>query len=96
MYFSEAGKRVFNVKIGDRIIIENLDVVKETGSRFAAHEEYFEFEVKKDGVYIDNQRVVRAFEGGKLKLTFSKGAADNPIVQGIMVINKPIGGISSF
>lgn len=90
MYFSEQGKRVFNVKIGDRVIIENLDIIQKTGSRFSAHEEYFEFEVRKDGVYVENERVVRGFEGGKLKVTFSKGVSDNPIVQGIMIINRPI------
>jgi len=26
MYFKEAGKRVFNIKIGDFIVIENFDI----------------------------------------------------------------------
>lgn len=92
MYFNEVGKRVFNIKIGDRLVVQNLDIIAETGSRFAAHEEYVGFELKKDGVYIDGERVPRAVESGKLKVTFSKGQADNPIIQGIVVYNKPIEG----
>ena len=96
MYFNEVGKRVFNIKIGDRMVVENLDIIEKAGSRFAAHEEYVGFEVKKDGVYIDGSRVPRALESNKLKVTFSKGLADNPIIQGIVVYNKPIEGIASF
>ena len=49
--------------------------------------------MRKDGIYIDNARVPRAVENNKLRLIFSKGKADNPIIQGIIVYNKPIAGI---
>lgn len=93
MYFNERGKRVFDVKIGDKTVIQDLDVVEKTGSRFAAHEEYIEFEVKSDGVYIDGSRVPRALDNKKLRVSFVKGKADNPIIQGIVVYNGPVSGI---
>ena len=51
MYFDRADQRVFNIKIGKKIVKENLDVVKSAGSKYVAHEEYIEVEVRKDGVY---------------------------------------------
>jgi len=41
--------------------------------------------VKSDGVYQDGVKIPNAISNNKLKLTFSKGKADNPIVQGIIV-----------
>ena len=43
MYFEKIGQRVFNIKIGDKIAIENMDVIERAGSKYAAHEEYVEF-----------------------------------------------------
>ena len=40
MYFQKPGQRVFNIKIGSRIILENFDVIAKSGAKFAAHEEY--------------------------------------------------------
>lgn len=37
---------MFNIKIGKTIVRRDLDVVKEAGSKYAAHEEYIEIEVK--------------------------------------------------
>lgn len=46
MYFEKPGQRVFNIKIGDDVVIWDMDIVERTGSKYAAHEEYLEFEVK--------------------------------------------------
>lgn len=43
MYFEQPGQRVFNIKIGDSVVIENMDVIDKTGSKYAAHEEFLEF-----------------------------------------------------
>jgi hypothetical protein len=42
---------VFNIKIGNSIVRKDLDVVKEAGSKYAAHEEYIEIDVRNNGVY---------------------------------------------
>lgn len=44
MYFEKSGQRVFNIKIGNTVVVENLDVFAKTGAKYAAHEEYIEFE----------------------------------------------------
>jgi hypothetical protein len=37
MYFKNKGQRVFNIKLGNKIIIENFDVIEKSGSKYAAH-----------------------------------------------------------
>jgi hypothetical protein len=38
MYFRNPGERVFNIKIGSKVVRQDFDVVREAGSRHAAHE----------------------------------------------------------
>lgn len=90
MYFRNSGERVFNIKIGGKIVRQDLDIVKETGSRRAAHEEYIEVDVQKDGVYFEGSKIPGGLAGGKLKLSFAKGRADNPIIQAIVVYHDSI------
>lgn len=40
MYFEKPGQRVFDIKIGDNVVISNMDVIEKTGSKYSAHEEY--------------------------------------------------------
>lgn len=37
MYFQKSGQRVFNIKIGETIVVENMDVYAKTGAKYAAH-----------------------------------------------------------
>jgi hypothetical protein len=57
MYFQNKGQRVFNIKIGGKVILENFDVIEKSGAKFAAHEEYIQIEVKSDGVYYAGSRI---------------------------------------
>ena len=90
MYFTQAGQRVFNIKIGSKVIRKDFDVIAKAGSRYSAHEEYIQVDVQNDGVYHDGVKIPGAVSNNKLKLTFAKGQADNPIVQGIIVYHDSI------
>jgi hypothetical protein len=94
MYFRNPGERVFNIKIGSRIVRQDFDVVREAGSKYAAHEEYIEIDVQKDGVYYEGSKVPAALSGNKLRLSFAKGKADNPIIQGILLYHDTIDSTS--
>ena len=37
---------MFNIKLGNTVVVENLDVYAKAGAKYAAHEEYIEFTVK--------------------------------------------------
>ena len=71
-------------------------MIEKAGKRYAAHEEYIEVEVRADGVYSEGVKIPGAVSNNKLKLTFAKGAADNPIVQGIIVYADAIESILLF
>lgn len=90
MYFQSAGQRVFNIKIGNTVVVENMDVYAKTGAKYAAHEEYIEIQVKNGEVTYKGIEVPGAIKNGQIQITFSKGKADNPIVQGIVIYNGPI------
>lgn len=65
-------------------------MIEKSGGKFAAHEEYIEVEVKNDGVYFAGSRIPQGMENNKLKLSFVKGRADNPIVQAIIVYHDSV------
>lgn len=50
MYFKEKGKRVFNIKFGEKRVVESLDIVEKVG-RYAAYDEYVEFEYASGEVF---------------------------------------------
>jgi hypothetical protein len=93
MYFQKPGQRVFNVKIGNTIVLENFDVIEKSGGKFAAHEEYIQIEVKQDGVYYQGRKLTQAISNNKLLLSFAKGRADNPIIQAIIVYHDSVESI---
>lgn len=43
LYFTEVGRRVFNINFGDKVVVENIDIVKEVGY-MSALDVYIEFE----------------------------------------------------
>jgi hypothetical protein len=43
LYFKEKNQRVFHIKFGNKRVVENLDIFEKVG-RFAAYDEYIEFE----------------------------------------------------
>lgn len=90
MYFKNSGERVFNIKIGNKVVREDFDVVKLSGGKYSAHEEYIEIEVTKEGVYFEGSKIPGAISSNKLKLSFVRGRVDNPIVQGIIVYHDSI------
>lgn len=92
MYFEKAGQRVFDIKIGDTVAVADMDVIAKSGGKYAAHEQYLEFEIKDASVYLNNVKVKNGLKGGNLQLTFSKGKADNPIIQGLIVYQGPVEG----
>lgn len=96
MYFTAPGQRVFNIKIGSQIVRKDFDVIQQAGKKYAAHEEYIEIEVKGDGVYFEGSKIAGALSKNKIRLSFSRGKSDNPIVQGIIVYHDSIDSTSLY
>ncbi|KAM3134911.1 hypothetical protein pb186bvf_012911 [Paramecium bursaria] len=84
MYFSQPNKRVFNVKFGQKRVITNLDVFARSG-RYAANDEYLEFEYTGGQVYFNNTLCVEAVSNGKLSVQLEKTSLDNPYIHGLVL-----------
>ena len=52
VYFNEAGQKVFDVAIGKKVVIKDLDVFGKVG-KAAAHDEYIQAELKDEKVFIN-------------------------------------------
>lgn len=50
VYFSQSNEKIFDVALGDAIIIKNLDVFDQVG-KAKAHDEYVEFQIKNEVLY---------------------------------------------
>lgn len=94
MYFREHGKRVFNVKLGEKTVIEDLDIVANVGP-FAANDEYIEFELKDDQIYHNGELCPKALKvkSQKLIVTLEKGKMDLPIISGLVLYDGGLEGI---
>jgi hypothetical protein len=38
MYFTAPGQRMFNIKIGSKVVKKDFDVIEKAGQKYAAHE----------------------------------------------------------
>jgi hypothetical protein len=52
MHFKEAGKRVFNVRLGEKVVVDRVDIVGKVGP-LTALEEYIEFELKNNMIVFE-------------------------------------------
>jgi hypothetical protein len=79
VYFNLPGQKVFDVALGKKILIKNLDIFERAG-KATAHDEYIEFELKNDKIYVKNSEVDGAYDAKtkNIKIRFLKGAQDNP------------------
>lgn len=97
MYFREAGKRVFNIKFGEKVVIQDLDIVANVGP-FAANDEYIEFEFKEDQIFHSEEVCPKALKarGQKLIVTLEKTDKDLPIISGLVLYQGGLEGIYKF
>ena len=87
VYFSNVKEKVFNVKLGDSVVIKNLDIFDKAG-KSAAYDEYIPFTLKGDKIILTEgqKEMINAYEGGKLVVTFGKTDADNPKINAILLV----------
>lgn len=90
VYFNSEGEKVFHVKIGNKIVVNSLDIYKKVG-KAAAYDEFIELEVRDNQLYHNDQEVSEGWNGAKLKVQFVKTGRDNPKVNGIVLVQ---GGLS--
>lgn len=91
-YFRSKGKRMFNIKLGSKIVRKDMDIFEKAGGRLVAYDEYIEFKYVDGQVQIKGTPINDAIVDGKLVLTFEKTNFDNPIINGIVLYEGMIVG----
>jgi hypothetical protein len=85
-YFESPGLKVFDVKVGDTTVIKGLDPLARAGNKLFPYDAFIELKVKRGEVLINGEKVKGALKDGALQVSFVKGPADNPKVNGIALV----------
>ena len=85
IYFNSIGEKVFDIKIGDDIIINDLDIFSKIGKN-SAYDEFITLNIKGDNLFIQGKKIKNGFNVSekKIKITFVKKEKDNPKINGIL------------
>ena len=91
VYFQSSGDKIFDVALGKKVVLKNLDIFSKVG-KAAALDEFVEFEVKKGKVFVNKNEAKGAYDANKktLLLKFIKGPKDNPKINAILIIKGTI------
>jgi hypothetical protein len=91
VYFNAPGQKVFDIALGKKLVIKDLDIFARAG-KANAHDEYVEFELKDNKVYINKAEAPNAYDskGKTLKVKFVKTHADNPKINAIVIFKGDI------
>ena len=87
VYFNNKGEKMFDFKIGDETILENIDIYDKVGKN-NAYNEFIEFELKNNKIFVEGKEAVNGYDPdeNKIKLTFVKKDADNPKINGLLIV----------
>ena len=93
MYFREPNKRVFNVKIGEKVVIKELDTVQKVGP-FAANDEYIEVELRDEQIYVNGELCKGGYRANKQQFTveLEKLDRDLPNIVGLLLYDGGLEG----
>ncbi len=94
VYFNSPNEKVFDVALGRKTVLKDVDIFALVG-KAVAHDEYVEFELKDDKIYVNKSEAAGAYEPKNklLKIKFVKGAKDNPKINAILLYKGDIMGI---
>ena len=84
VYFTRANEKVFDIALGKKTVVKNLDIYEKVG-KGNAYDEYVEFTLKNNKIYFNGNECNGAYENEQLKLKFLKGYKDNPKINGILL-----------
>ena len=87
VYFNSKGEKIFDFKLGDLTILEDIDIYEKVGKN-RAYDEFIEFEIKNDKIYYEGKEAENAYDEKtkNIKLTFVKKEADNPKINALLIV----------
>ncbi|CDW83206.1 UNKNOWN [Stylonychia lemnae] len=86
VYFQEPGQKIFDIKIGKKTIVPDLDIFGKVFSRAIPYDTFTEFKVKDGKIFVQGEEVQGAVKNGKFLIDFVVGKADNPKVNAILIV----------
>ena len=86
IYFQEPGQKVFDVKLGNKAIATDIDILAALGSRGLPYDIFVDLKVEGGKVYANGVECSGAFKNNKLQIDFAVGRADNPKVNAILLV----------
>ena len=87
VYFNSKGEKIFDFKLGDLTVLEDIDIYEKVGKN-RAYDEFIEFEIKNDELYVNGKEAKNAYDEKtkNIKLTFVKKEADNPKINALLIV----------
>lgn len=87
VYFNSPNEKVFDVFIGSKKVVANVDIFSKVG-KSTAYDEFIEIEIKGGRAYYSGKSIENGYdiEEGTLELIFKKGLKDNPKINAILVV----------
>eukprot|EP00386_Alphamonas_edax_P013518 GDKI01041738.1.p1 GENE.GDKI01041738.1~~GDKI01041738.1.p1 ORF type:complete len:330 (+),score=93.60 GDKI01041738.1:43-990(+) len=86
VYFQAPGEKVFDVSMGGKKTLKNIDIFGQVG-KGVPHDEYVEISVEGDALFVEGQKATSGWDSKSKMLTikFLKGKADNPKINAIVL-----------
>ena len=91
-YFEEAGQKLFHVRVGEKMVLQNVDPVAMAGAKLLPFDAFVELKTKRGEVFINGDKVKSAVRKENLVITFELGSADNPKINAIALVK---GGVAN-
>ena len=87
VYFNSKGEKIFDFKIGDDTILEQIDIFAKVGKN-NAYDEFIEFELKNNKIFFEGKEINNGYnsDNKQMQITFVKKDADNPKVNGLLIV----------
>ena len=87
VYFKKKKKKMFDFKIGDLTVIEDIDIFAKVGKN-RAYDEFIEFEIKNGKVYVEGKEAGNGYdaENKTIKIIFVKKDNDNPKINALLIV----------
>ena len=85
-YFWEPQMKIFDVAIGDKTVLQNLDIFSMAGHKTIPHDEFIEVVLRKGELYINGEKNTGGLKNKHLIVKFKLGKVDNPKINAILLV----------
>ncbi|CAD8087221.1 unnamed protein product [Paramecium primaurelia] len=89
LYFEESNSRIFNVLLGNKMILQNIDIFQLVGS-FTAHTEYIEFIIDEGKAYYQGEICLGALNNRNELVVGFSASQDSATIAALFLFKGPL------